>query len=75
MAAMGQDAEVVHRTPSDAPGLGGWLARNNRHRFPKGPKAKPVRRARLQRATGPGSYDEWKKELAAERAAKRAARA
>lgn len=24
-----------------------------------------------KRATGPGSYDEWKRELAAERAAKR----
>jgi len=63
MAGMGQSAEVVPR-----PTLGDWMARNNRHMFPKRKKAKPVRRARLQRATGPGSYDEWKKAEAARRA-------
>jgi len=54
MAGMGQSAEVVPRPT----GLGAWMDRNNRHMFPKRKKAKPVRRARLQRATGPGSLNE-----------------
>lgn len=67
-ASMGSsaDAEVVPR------GLGAWVTANNKR--PKGyrPPILRQRRQRLQRATGPGSYDEWKKALAAERAAKRA---
>lgn len=75
-SGMGLSAEVIPREDVARPsGLGDWLARNNRRRVTKGEfGARKVtkRRQRLQRATGPGSYDEWKTALAAERAAKRA---
>lgn len=51
-------APAFHSLPFNVP----MPPRRNR----KGP------RVRLQRATGPGSYDEWKAQLAAERAERRA---
>lgn len=75
----GFDVEVIPRdlTAGAPPSLGEWLTRNNRRRQTDGafgaPKTKQ-RRQRLQRATGPGSYDEWKAAVAAERALKRARR-
>jgi hypothetical protein len=54
--AVGGDVEVVENTGRS--GLGDWLSRNNRHRFPKGKRAKPIQPKRLQRATGPGSINE-----------------
>lgn len=67
LGSMGQSAEVVPRPE----GLGGWVTRNNkRPRSKSAPKAKQPQR--LQRASGVGSYDEWKKALAAERVARRA---
>jgi len=54
MAGMGQSAEVVPR-----PTLGDWMVRNNRRRVPKvKPPIKSLLNKRLQRATGPGSYNE-----------------
>lgn len=68
LGTMGQSAEVVPRPE----GLGGWVTRNNkRPRSKHTPKAKQQPQ-RLQRASGIGSYDEWKKALAAERVARRA---
>lgn len=69
---VGGDVEVIPRPR----GLGDWIERNERRRQTKGAFGAPPRpkgRKRLQRATGPGSYDAWKKALAVERAAKRLA--
>lgn len=67
MGVMGQSAEVMPR-PS---GIGGWLRGNNRARVKRVKPRRSQFNRRLARATGPNSYDEWKRELAAERAAKR----
>lgn len=68
------EAEVQVLPRPEPRGLGEWIRRNNKRRETKGafgaPKAKQ-RRQRLQRAVGPGSYDEWKAALAAKRAAAR----
>lgn len=53
-AGLSQSAEVVPRPA----GLGAWIGNNNRHMFAKGRKPQPARRARFQRATGPGSLNE-----------------
>ena len=67
MGVMGQSAEVMLDNTRPV-GLGQWLTRNNRRRVPKIPRAKSLLNKRLARSTGPGSYDEWKRELAAKRA-------
>ena len=77
MSNLGLSAEVVPRTPIEQPlepalGLGGWVRRNNRTRRVKAPKKRASQlNQRLAPATGPGSYHEWKQQLAAQRAAKR----
>ena len=58
-----------------AAALTGFLPASTRPRQSRYAPARRDRstpRQRLKRATGPGSYDEWKAQLAAERAAKRA---
>ena len=61
MSGLGLSAEVAPLGPQIRPQIRGAFGALKR----KQP------RRRLQRATGPGSYDEWKAQLAAERAAKR----
>lgn len=71
MGGLGQDVEVLPRHLAEPPGLGEWLRRNNRRRETGGAFGSgrvKQQRQRLQRATGPGSYDEWKRELATKRA-------
>ena len=77
MSGLGLSAEVVPRTPFEHPldrpqGLGAWVRRKNRVRRAKAPsKCSSQLNQRLAPATGPGSYHQWKQELAAQRAAKR----
>jgi hypothetical protein len=67
IGVMGQSAEVMLDN-TRPPGLGAWLTRNNRRRVPKTPRVKSLLNKRLARATGPGSYDDWKRDLAEKRA-------
>jgi hypothetical protein len=75
MGASALQAEVMppETLPRPRGSIGDWITANNKRRIPRDHRPAKKQLQRLQRATWPGSYDEWKRELAEARAAKRAA--